>query len=240
MIRINKYLSQCGVSSRRGAETLIAEGRITINDKAVEKPGTLVDETADVVKLDGLEVTPVEKKIYLVLNKPTRVMTTLSDPFKRKTILHYLKDIPIRVYPIGRLDYDTTGVLLLTNDGDLAYTLAHPKFQIPKVYQAQVKGRFTEVAAHAISNGIKLEDGAVGKAQVKIIKHLKNVTELKLILKEGRKREVKQLCKAVGHPVIQLRRTEFAGITSRGLKPGMWRYLTSEEIESLNKMAKEK
>ena len=163
-------------------------------------------------------------------------MTTLRDPFERKTITHYLGQLPIRVYPVGRLDYDTEGVLLLTNDGDLAYRLAHPKFQVEKVYEARVEGEFTKEAAYKIEAGIELEDGAIGHGKVRILSFQGNVSKIRLVLTEGRKREVKQLCKAVGHPVIQLRRKRFATITRVGLKLGKWRYLSDEEVSELKEL----
>lgn len=233
MIRINKYLSLCGVTSRRGAEALIAEGRISINESRLEKPGAVVDEATDIVKVDGVIVAPVDVKVYVLLNKPASVMTTLHDPFKRKTILNFLKKLPDRVYPVGRLDFDTEGVLLLTNDGDLAYRLAHPRYQVPKVYEALVKGQFSRENADKMLRGIKLEDGATGKARADILGFVKSMTRVRLTLTEGRKREVKQLCKAVGHPVERLRRVEYAGITARNLAIGEWRYLSSSEISRL-------
>lgn len=236
MIRINKYLSLCGVTSRRGAEALIAEGRISINESRLDKPGAVIDENTDIVKVDGVIVAPVDVKVYVLFNKPTSVMTTLHDPFKRKTILHFLKKLPDRVYPVGRLDFDTEGVLLLTNDGDLAYRLAHPRYQVPKVYEALVKGQFSRENADKMFRGIKLEDGATGKARADILGFVKSMTRVRLTLTEGRKREVKQLCKAVGHPVERLRRVEYAGITARNLAIGEWRYLTSAEISRLKSL----
>ena len=233
MIRINKYLSLCGVTSRRGAEALIAEGRISINESRLEKPGAVIDEATDIVKVDGVIVAPVDVKVYVLLNKPASVMTTLHDPFKRKTILNFLKKLPDRVYPVGRLDFDTEGVLLLTNDGDLAYRLAHPRYQVPKVYEALVKGQFSRESADKMLRGIKLEDGATGKARADILGFVKSMTRVRMTLTEGRKREVKQLCKAVGHPVERLRRVEYAGITARNLAIGEWRYLSSSEISRL-------
>lgn len=237
-IRINKFLSMCGVTSRRGAETLIKEKKVVLNDKTVEELGVLIDPDNDVVKVNGSKISIVEEEVYVILNKPPNVMTTLHDPFKRKTILNYLGNLPIRVYPIGRLDYDSEGVLLLTNDGDLAFRLAHPKYQVEKIYETKVKGHFTPAAAEAIEKGIRLEDGAVGKAKVAILGRAKNSTRVRLILTEGRKREVKQLCKAVGHPVMHLRRVEFAGVTAHGLKLGKWRYLTPAEVEALQNLTK--
>lgn len=238
VIRINKYLSMCGVTSRRGADTLISEKKITINDITVEKMGQTVDIESDVVKVDGTVVELVEQKVYVLLNKPKQVMTTLHDPFKRKTVLDFLKDLPVRVYPVGRLDFDTEGVLLLTNDGEMAYQLTHPKFQIEKIYDVKVEGHFTMAGSQAIAKGIKLEDGAIGKGKVEIVGRVKNDTNIRMTLTEGRKREVKQLCKSVGHKVLNLRRIEFGGITTHGLKLGKWRYLKSFEIEQLKEKIK--
>ncbi len=234
MIRLNKFLSLCGVTSRRGAEILMAEERVTINGEIVTKVGTIIDETKDVITVDGAVVKPVQKKVYVAMNKPRMVMTTLSDPFRRKTILHLLKGVSERVYPIGRLDYDSEGILLLTNDGEMAYRLAHPRYGVRKVYEVRVSGEFGPAQAKRIQQGIQLEDGAIGKAQqVTILSATDGETKVRLTLTEGRKREVKQLCKAVGTPVKHLKRIEFAGITQRDLAPGKWRYLTPVEIEFL-------
>ncbi len=223
----------CGVTSRRGAEAMIKDGRVTVNDKIPEKIGTIVDETIDVVKVDGTIVTPVEEKLYIVMNKPKKALTTLHDPFKRRTVANFIKGLKHRVYPVGRLDFDTEGVLLLTNDGELAYRLAHPKFGIKKVYEALVEGEFRRESSLTIAHGVKLEDGHIGKAKVDILGYVRNVTRLRLTLTEGHKREVRQLCKAAGHPVKDLKRVEFAEITARNLRPGEWRKLTKGEIGHL-------
>lgn len=233
MIRLSKYLSLCGVTSRRGAEALVTEGRVTLNDNAVEKVGTMVDDASDVVKVDGTVVIPVAESVYIVLNKPRKVMTTLHDPFKRRTVQHCLNRLQHRVYPVGRLDFDTEGVLLLCNDGDLAFRLAHPRYQVEKVYEATVTGHFKRTDGIRIWRGVRLEDGAIGRARIDILEYGKNTTCLRLVLTEGRKREVKQLCKAAGHPVKHLRRVEFAGITAKGLRPGAWRHLTRAEVGRL-------
>ncbi|MFH1374028.1 MAG: pseudouridine synthase [bacterium] len=236
MIRLSKFLSQCGVTSRRGATGLVAEGRVTINDITVEQIGTIIDETVDTVKVDGSVVAPVENKVYVVLNKPRQVMTTLHDPFKRRTILHYLKNLRHRVYPMGRLDFDTAGVLLLCNDGDLAFRLTHPRYHVEKIYEAVVTGCFQPEDCSRIEKGIKLEDGATGRALVRILEHRGNTSRLRLTLTEGRKREVKQLCRLVGHPVRELTRIEFAGIRTGSLGPGTWRHLTEDEVNQLQAM----
>jgi len=236
VIRINKYLSLCGVTSRRGAEAMIKEGRITVNDITLEKPGYVVDEASDVVKVDGVVVEPVSEKVYVVLNKPKNVMTTLHDPFRRKTVLHNLNGLKHRVYPVGRLDYDAEGVLLLTNDGDLAYRLAHPKYQVQKIYEAKVRGAFKIEDVEKIKGGIRLDDGSIGRADVNILRFLSRLTRIRLVLTEGRKREVKQLCREVGHPVEELIRVEFATITLKNLRPGEWRLLTEREVARVKEL----
>ncbi|RME30132.1 MAG: rRNA pseudouridine synthase [Candidatus Zixiibacteriota bacterium] len=235
-IRISKYLSLCGVTSRRGAAHMIAEGRVTLNDSTVDAPGVIVNPEKDVVKVDGSRVEPVREKVYVLLHKPRNVMTTLHDPFKRRTVRHLLKSLPTRVYPVGRLDYDTDGVLLLTNDGDLAYRLAHPRYQIHRIYEARVQGHFRPEDAAAIEKGIKLDDGAIGRAKVNILGFMNKYTRIRLLLTEGRKREVKQLCKKVGHPVAKLTRVEFAGLSIKGLRAGQWRFLTPRELERLQRL----
>jgi pseudouridine synthase len=215
---------------------MIEARRVSVNDKIVEKPGVVIDEAVDKVKVDGLEVAPVSEQVYVLLNKPSGVMSTLVDPFRRKTVVQLLKKLKHRVYPIGRLDYDTEGVLLLTNDGDLAFRLAHPKFEVSKVYEARVKGKFTREDGVTIQHGIKLDDGGTGQAIVHILGYGANSSRLRLILTEGRKREVKQLCKKVGHAVEHLARVEFAGITAKGVLSGQWRLLTETEVGRLRKL----
>jgi len=232
-VRLNKYISLCGITSRRGADSLIDEKRVTVNDRTVEQRGAVIDSDTDRVKVDGIEAQPVTEKVCVALYKPRQVMTTLMDPFKRRTVADLLRDFPHRVYPIGRLDYDAEGLLLLTNDGDLAYRLAHPRYGVIKIYEALVQGRFTRENADQIKRGIKLEDGATGRARVSILGYVRMDTRIRLILTEGRKREVKQLCAKVGHPVKRLRRVEFAGIILRRLMPGQFRQLTTAEVDHL-------
>jgi pseudouridine synthase len=215
---------------------MIESGRVTVNGSTIDRPGTIIDESEDIVKVDGTEVKPVEQKVYVVLNKPRMVMTTLFDPFRRRTVRYYLKRLRYRVYPVGRLDYDTEGVLLLTNDGDLAYRLSHPKYRIMRVYEVRVHGHFGQEEAAAIQRGIRLDDGAIGKAKVNILGFVKSLTRIRMVLTEGRKREVKQLCKKVGHPVERLVRVEFAGVTSKNRTTGQWRHLTTREVRRLKEL----
>lgn len=215
---------------------MIAENRVTVNDTTVTKPGIVIDPDKDVVKVDGTAVEPVTEKVYVVMNKPRYVMTTLHDPFKRKTVVQYLKMLLHRVYPVGRLDYDTQGVLVLTNDGDLAYRLAHPKYEVKKIYEARVIGSFSAEAGEAIKKGVKLDDGYIGHASVDILQYGDHWSRIRVTMTEGRKREVKQLCKNVGYPVLRLTRVEFAGISAKGLALGKWRQLTKREVEQLKAM----
>jgi pseudouridine synthase len=226
----------CGVASRRGAEKLIKEGRVTLNDNLVERLGTVFDEEKDFIKVDGKIAKPVVEKIYILLNKPRNVLTALSDPFHRKTVAHLTKELPVRIYPVGRLDYDTEGVLILTNDGELAYRLAHPKYQIKRVYHALVQGTFTLTDAVTIGKGIELADGHIGKGITKPLNSGIKSSKVEIILTEGHKREVKQLFEAVGHPVKELRRVEFAGLNVDRLKRGRWRYINNSEIKQLRKL----
>jgi len=236
MIRINKYLAQCGVASRRTADTLVIEGRVTVNGKVAKVPGFLVDENTDIVAVDGISVKPAETSVYIVLNKPAGYLTSLSDPHHRQTVNLLLKGLPHRVYPIGRLDLDTEGTLLFTNDGELAHRLAHPKYQILRVYQAQVEGRVIPDELTVLDKGVMLPDGDIGRAKARLEEAGDESSRLMLELMEGRKREVKHLCKAIGHPVIKLVRLSFAGIDSSGLSVGQWRYLTEQEIDSLRRL----
>lgn len=236
LIRINKFLSQCGVSSRRGAEKLIAEGRVTVNGEVVDHPGTVIDEDKDVVKVDGKLARLSKKRIYILLNKPRNVLTSMSDPFGRRTVAQFVKNVPARVYPVGRLDYDTEGALIMTNDGDLAYRLAHPKYQIKRVYWAQVEGAFTTDKSKLIAEGIELEDGHIGHGDVRLLTTgIKNST-VEITLTEGHKREVKQLFKNVGHPVQRLKRIRFANLGVDNLRLGRWRFLSSAEVNKLREM----
>lgn len=235
MVRLQKFLADCGLASRRQSETLIAEGRVRVNgDVAVL--GRSVDPAVDKVTLDGQPVR-LDQKLYLVLNKPRGAVTTATDPQGRKTVLDCLPALRSRVYPVGRLDMDVEGVLLLTNDGELAYRLTHPKFAVDKVYTARVKGQLTSQTARAMEKGLPLDDGLAAVVKAEVLRRFPNATEIRLVLREGRKREVKRLCAAAGHPVLSLRRTSIGNITTRGLRPGEWRYLKENELVQLRKLA---
>lgn len=233
MMRINKYLARSGVASRRTADLMVADNRVTVNGVVVNTPGHMVDEMTDEVCVDGKVVTPTESYVYIVLNKPAGYITSLRDPHHRRTVRDLISGVGARVYPVGRLDLDTEGVLLFTNDGELAHRLTHPRYGIKKVYQVQVKGEISDSDLARFSKGIELPDGNIGRATANLKKIENGQSFLTLEMTEGRKREVKQLCTAVGHPVVFLRRTNFAGIDCADMEIGQWRRLTEKEIVSL-------
>ena len=236
MERLQKYLAACGVASRRGAEGLIEAGRVTVNG-TVATLGQRVDPAADTVLVDGHPVG-TEAMVYLLLNKPPNTVTTVKDTHGRKTVMDCLEGVSARVYPVGRLDMDVGGVLLLTNDGELANRLIHPSYQIPKVYLAWVWGHVGEEALARLEAGVELDDGMTAPARARVMKHTAKQSQLRLQIHEGRKREVKRMCKAVGHPVAALTRIAFCGIRAGDLKPGEWRHLTEEEVAMLRAKTK--
>ena len=224
-MRLNAYLARAGVASRRGADELIKAGRVTVNGE----PGELKTFVGanDVVSLDGERLQPQELA-YVLLHKPAGVVTTARDPQGRRTVVD-LVDHPVRVVPVGRLDADTTGALLLTNDGDLAHRLAHPRYEVDKVYEVEVEGEPDDAALARLRDGIDLDDGRTAPAQAR---HL-GPTTVELAVHEGRKHQVKRMLAAVGHPVTRLHRSRYAGLGLEGLEPGAWRELESSEVELL-------
>ena len=224
-MRLNAWLARAGVASRRKSDELIKAGRVTVNGE-VGQLNTFV-QASDEVSLDGL---PLAKQTlsYVLLHKPAGVVTTASDPQGRKTVID-LVDHPNRVVPVGRLDVDTTGALLLTNDGDLAHHLAHPKYEVEKVYVAEVWGQPTDGTLRKIAEGVKLEDGKTAPAQVRRIE----AGSIELTIHEGRNRQVKRMFEAVGHRVKTLHRSAYGPLTLEGLEPGAWRELEPSEVERL-------
>lgn len=234
-LRLQKVLAQAGVASRRKAEELIEQGRVEVNGKVVRELGTKVDPQSDILKVDGRLVAEREKKCYFVLYKPGNMVTTLSDPQGRPTIKDCLKTIRERVFAVGRLDWDAEGALLITNDGELANRLMHPRYQVPRTYLAKVKGEPDAATLQKMRDGVRLEDGFVKPERVDLEKETEKNTWVRLVVHEGRPHLVKRLCAAVGHPVVRLFRPQYAGIGVAGLRPGMWRALTPEEIASLKR-----
>ena len=224
-MRLNAYLARTGVASRRGADELIKTGRVRVNGVRGQL-NTFVKE-GDVVDLDGRLLLP-QKLTYVLLHKPAGVVTTASDPHGRPTVVG-LVEHESRVVPVGRLDADTTGALLLTNDGDLAHQLAHPRYEVEKVYEAEVDGEPSNEALARLADGIELDDGVTAPAHVRRL----GPARIELSIHEGRKHQVKRMLEAVGHPVRNLRRSRYAGLTVESLAPGEWRELDADEVAAL-------
>ena len=224
-MRLNAYLARAGVASRRGAEELIRAGRVRVNGELAGL-ATFV-ERSDRVELDGRLLEP-EPLAYVLLHKPADVVTTARDPHGRPTVVD-LVDVPERIVPVGRLDADTTGALLLTNDGPLSHRLMHPRYEVDKVYEVEVEGEPDGEALRSLAEGVELDEGTTAPAGVCRL----GPSRLELTLHEGRKHQVKRMCEAVGHPVRRLHRRAYAGLTVDGVEPGEWRELTPEEVAAL-------
>ena len=224
-MRLNAYLARAGVASRRKADELIREGRVRVNG-APGQLNTFV-EGGDVVELDGRRVE-LQRLAYVLLHKPAGLVTTARDPRGRPTVVGHVNH-PLRVVPVGRLDADTTGALVLTNDGPLAHRLAHPRYGVEKVYEVDVEGEPSEEALRRLAEGVELDDGPTAPAKVRRL----GSSRLELTLHEGRKHQVKRMCAAVGHPVRRLHRSRYAGLELGGLEEGEWRELTEDEVRGL-------
>lgn len=231
--RIQKIIAEAGIASRREAERLILAGKVTLNGKVVDKLGTKADTDNDYIKVNGKLITRPEPKSYLILYKPSGYVTTAKDPEGRPTIMEFLQKVKVRVFPVGRLDYDTEGLMLCTNDGELAHKLQHPSHEVSKTYLAKVDGVPTKEDIIKLRQGIRLEDGMTAPARVKFIKKMEANSWVEIIIHEGRKHQVKRMFEAVGHPVIRLKREGFAFLSLSDLKPGESRHLTAEEVRRL-------
>jgi 23S rRNA pseudouridine2605 synthase len=236
MERLQKVLAHAGVASRRHCEELIVQGRVQVNGKVVRELGVKVDPQKDLILVDGRPIRQ-EEHVYLLLHKPTGVITSVHDPQGRRVVTDLLKGVKQRVYPVGRLDYNTSGLLLLTNDGELANRLIHPSYEIDKVYRAWVKGVPTAEKVKRLATGILLEDGMTAPARAKLltVSPAKDRALLELTIHEGRNRQVRRMCEAIGHPVLSLERIRFGFLTLEGLEPGRYRRLTTEEVERLKR-----
>jgi pseudouridine synthase len=238
ILRLNKFLSEAGVASRREADRLILEGRVRVNGSVVDELGSKLDDVRDVVQVDGRTVRKAAQPVTVILNKPVGYLVTLKDPFRRPTIRELLPASLGRIFPVGRLDLESEGLLLVTNDGELAYRLSHPKFGVKKTYVARVKGELDRETIAKLEKGVYVEGKKTAPARVTLLSRSPKSSRLRLELYEGRKREVREMCRAVGHDVMELKRVGFAGLTLEKLRPGEWRPLEPREVRALRHQVK--
>jgi pseudouridine synthase len=236
--RLQKIIARAGVTSRRKAEELIIQGRVTVNGKVMTELGSKADAERDHIKVDGKLLRLKQPQVYLMLNKPKGYVTTLSDPERRPTVLDLLKGVRQRVFPIGRLDYDTEGLLLLTNDGELAHALMHPSYEVPKTYLAKVKDVLTDEKIKKLERGVPLPSGKTAPCTIKKVRKTQENSWLEVTLHEGKKRQVRRMLENAGHPVLKLKRIRYAFLELARLLPGQYRYLTPQEVNRLKALAR--
>lgn len=239
MERLQKIMAQAGIASRRKCEELILQGKVQVNGETVTELGTKADPDQDMITVSGKPIKN-EKKVYIMLNKPKGVITSASDPEGRKIVSDYLKGVKERVYPIGRLDYDTEGLLLLTNDGEFANLLSHPKYHVPKTYLATVKGVPHGTELDKLRQGVMLEDGMTSPAEVeyKDVDPDNKQSVISITIHEGRNRQVRRMFESISHPVTRLKRISYGDLLLQNLKRGLYRHLTADEINTLKQLAK--
>lgn len=239
-VRLQKLIAGTGLASRRKAEALIAAGRVMVNGRTVTELGTKVDPSRDHVKVDGKHLSAPQPFVYLVLNKPKNVVSTLDDPGGRTTVKDYLRGVSVRVFPVGRLDFDSEGLMLLTNNGELAQAMLHPRYHVPKTYLIKVKGVLTDEEIQRLEQGVRLADGMTGPAQVRKVRKVEANSWLEITIREGRKHQVKRMLETVGHPVIKLLRIRMGSLSLGDLQPGEFRFLTDREANALRQLVEER
>ena len=235
--RLQKILSRAGIASRRTAEQMILNGRVAVDGKIVNELGTKFDVAVNKISVDGKIISYIEEKIYILLNKPQNVLSSAKDDRGRTTVVDLITDVSERIYPVGRLDYDTEGLILLTNNGELMNALLHPKFQINKTYLAKVTGNVTKDKLERLQNGILLDDGMTAPAIVRVVGKSNTEAKIEITIHEGRNRQVRRMFSAIGCEVKKLKRIKFANLTIQDLKIGQYRRLNEIELENLYKMA---
>lgn len=237
-MRINKFLAECGVSSRRNSEILVTEGKVKVNGRVVTNLATDIDPEHDLVSVMDSKVEPIHKHIYLMLNKPKGFICTTNDEMGRKTVLELVKDkyADKRVFPIGRLDYETEGLLLLTTDGDLSNRITHPRNEINKTYIAKIEGEVNEAELNKIRAGVELDGTKTNKCRCKVLEFNENISRIEIIISEGRNRQVRRMFESINREVIFLKRVAIGEIKLGGLTRGTYRELKEEEIEYLKRM----
>lgn len=237
MMRLQKYLALSGVASRRTSEKMIADGRVAVNGRVITEMGVQVDELRDQVTVDGVLCRLEEEKHYLAYNKPIGEVTTVTDPEGRATVMDKFRDYPVRLYPVGRLDYDSEGLILLTNDGDLMNNLLHPSREVEKQYLVKVSNRVTDEEIRRLRAGVQLDDGRMtSPADVHLVRYETFASVLLVSIHEGRNRQVRRMFTAVGHEVVSLKRVGFATIKLHDLPRGQWRRLTDVEVKKLKEL----
>jgi 23S rRNA pseudouridine2605 synthase len=239
MERLQKILSQAGIASRRASEQLMLDGRVTVNGITVRELGTKADASHDDIRVDGRRIKVAERHRYLLLNKPRGYVTTRSDPQRRPTVIDLLRGVREYVYPVGRLDFDSEGLLLLTNDGDLAARLTHPRHGVPRIYEARVLGIPDAHDLDRLGRGIVIDGRRTESADIKLLPHGRDAREatLAITIREGRNRQVRNMCDAIGHPVTHLKRVAIGPLKDSRLKVGQWRELTDDEVKHLRSAA---
>lgn len=233
LVRLQKYLADAGIASRRKSEELILAGKVEVNGNVVTELGTKVDTDKDIVFFNGKEIKISDKMVYIMLNKPEGFVTTVKDQFDRPTVMDLVKDIEERIFPVGRLDYDTSGLLLLTNDGDLTYKLTHPKHNLEKIYEAKLFGAPDENSINQFRWGVMLDGKRTAPAKLEIIDNLGKYCNVRITITEGRNRQVRRMCEAIKHPVASLKRVGTGRLSLGDLTSGKYRYLTENEIKYL-------
>jgi len=234
-MRLQKYLASCGVASRRASEKMIAEGRVSVDGIVITEMGTKVEE-GQIVRVDGKTVTPEAQKYYVMYHKPAGEVTTVQDPEGRATVLDRFRDFPARLYPVGRLDYDSEGLLLLTNDGELTEHMLHPSREVDKVYLARVSNVVTPEEARRLERGVMVDGRLTARAKAKILSTQNLFTDMLITIHEGRNRQVRKMVEQIGHQVVLLRRIRFGPLKLGELPRGMWRPLNEAELEQLRQL----
>ena len=234
--RLQKYMASCGVASRRACEEIIQAGRVRVNGKPASL-GMSVDPDSDRVEVDGKRIRRETRRVWIMLYKPRGVVSTSSDPQNRKTVQDCVKDVPERLFHVGRLDINSEGLILLTNDGERANKMMHPKYRVEKTYYAVCDGKLTAQEIASLTNGVELEDGMTAPAKIRSVRENRDGnTSFLIVIHEGRNRQVRRMLEAVGHRTLRLKREKYGPLELDGMKPGEWRYLTEEEIESLDRI----
>lgn len=234
MMRLQKYLAMSGVASRRKSEELIKEGHVMVNGKVITEMGFTIEPDKDYIKLDGKLVRPENRKVYILMNKPSSVVTTSNDQFQRDTVMDLLgRKVVERVYPVGRLDYETEGLLLLTNDGELANRIMHPRTHLPKRYQVVVRGKISKENMELLATGVDIGDYTTSPAEVKLVAFRDHKTEIEITINEGKNRQIRRMMEKIGHEVAYLKRISIGPIHDNMLKKGEWRHLTEDELKRL-------